>query len=133
MSHSTASPVRPGKPLLAGRFGGTPLVALPGNPVSAMVCGHLFLRPAIDRALGLPAGPLPRRTALLTRALPAASAREHYMRASVEARDGGAACTPAESQDSSVLRELARANALAIRPPHAPPARPGDPIEYVEL
>ena len=45
--------MRPGKPLMAGRVEGAPLVGLPGNPVSAMVCGHIFLRPALDALLGL--------------------------------------------------------------------------------
>ena len=35
--------MRPGKPLMAGRMGNAVMVGLPGNPVSAMVCGHVFL------------------------------------------------------------------------------------------
>src|SRR5438105_12393211 len=40
--------MRPGKPLMVGRYRGTPMVGLPGNPVSALVCALLFLRPALD-------------------------------------------------------------------------------------
>ena len=36
--------MRPGKPLMAGRIKDTPMIGLPGNPVSSMVCGHVFLR-----------------------------------------------------------------------------------------
>ena len=125
--------MRPGKPLLAGRFGATPLVGLPGNPVSAMVCAHVFLRPALDALLGFAAGPRPRRTGVLGCALRAGTAREHYMRARIEFRGTEAVVHPVAQQDSSVLREFAAANALAIRPPEAPPARPGDAVEYLEL
>ena len=47
--------MRPGKPLMAGRIKDTPIVGLPGNPVSSMVCGHIFLTPMIRHMLGLPA------------------------------------------------------------------------------
>ena len=43
--------LRPGKPLMFGRFGTIPMLGLPGNPVSALVCALLFLRPALDRLL----------------------------------------------------------------------------------
>ena len=46
--------MRPGKPLMFGRLGATPVLGLPGNPVSALVCAVLFLLPALDRLLGLP-------------------------------------------------------------------------------
>ncbi len=125
--------MRPGKPLLAGRLRGTPLVGLPGNPVSAMVCTHVFLRPAIDALLGLPTSPRPRKTGVLVSPLAAGTAREHYMRARIEYRDTTAIIHPVAQQDSSVLREFASATVLAIRPPGAPPASAGDPIEYLEL
>ena len=125
--------MRPGKPLLAGRFGTRPLVGLPGNPVSAMVCAHVFLRPAVDALLGLPVGPRPRRAGVLGSALAAGTAREHYMRARLEFLGSETIVHPAAQQDSSVLREFAAANALAIRPPGAPPAKEGDAIEYLEL
>ncbi len=125
--------MRPGKPLLAGRFGARPLVGLPGNPVSAMVCAHVFLRPAINALLGLPAGPRPRRAGILGSALAAGTAREHYMRARLEYRGSEIIVHPAAQQDSSVLREFAAANALAIRLPGAAPAKEGDAIEYLEL
>ncbi|MEM9198112.1 MAG: gephyrin-like molybdotransferase Glp [Pseudomonadota bacterium] len=121
--------MRPGKPLMAGLVGGVPMLGLPGNPVSAIVCGHLFLRPAIDAALGLPAGPLPRRTALLDTDLGANGPREHYMRAHLQ--DGR--IRPFARQDSSLLTVLAEANALMIRPPHQPEISAGNRMEYVSL
>ena len=51
--------MRPGKPLLFGRLGPVPVLGLPGNPVSALVCSILFLLPALSRLSGLPAAPPP--------------------------------------------------------------------------
>ncbi|WP_422028017.1 gephyrin-like molybdotransferase Glp [Roseovarius sp.] len=121
--------MRPGKPLMAGRMGRAAMVGLPGNPVSAMVCGHVFLAPMIRLMLGLPAAPAPRRTARLAQDIPANGPREHYMRATLS----GGELTPAERQDSSLLSVLARANALMIRPPDDPARAKGDGIDYIPL
>jgi molybdopterin molybdotransferase len=126
--------MRPGKPLMAGKIGNQVMLGLPGNPVSTMVCGEVFLRPAINAALGLPAGPRVMRPALLDHDLPPNGPREHYMRATVSlAADGTMRCEVAENQDSSLLATLARANALAVRPPGAPAAKAGSAISYIPL
>ncbi len=126
--------MRPGKPLMAGKLDSQVMLGLPGNPVSAMVCGEVFLRPAIDAALGLPAGPRTTRTAFLNHDLPANGPREHYMRATVSpAANGVMRCEVAGNQDSSLLATLARADALAVRPPHAPAAKAGSAISYISL
>jgi molybdopterin molybdotransferase len=126
--------MRPGKPLMAGKLDSKVMLGLPGNPVSALVCGEIFLRPAINAALGLPAGPRETSPAFLSHDLPANGAREHYMRATVSpAADGMMRCEVAGDQDSSLLATLARANALAIRPPHAPAAKAGSAIFYIPL
>jgi len=39
--------MRPGKPLMFGQSGSTPILGLPGNPVSSIVCSHLFLKQSI--------------------------------------------------------------------------------------
>lgn len=121
--------MRPGKPLMAGRLGSAMMVGLPGNPVSSMVCGHIFLRPAIDAFLGLPAGPLSRKVARLGRDLGPNAAREHYMRADLN--DG--VCTAFEKQDSSLLSVLGHANALLVRPPHDPARHAGEEVEVISF
>ena len=73
--------------------------------------------------LGLP-GDLPApQPARLGRALGPNGPRAHYMRARVEPDAGGWRCTPFARQDSSLLRVLAEANALLVRPPHDPARR----------
>jgi molybdopterin molybdotransferase len=123
--------LRPGKPLMAGRLRGVPLIGLPGNPVSAMVCGRLFLRPAVERMLGLPGDPPARLPARLGAALGPNGPREHYMRARVEPAAEGWRCTAFPRQDSSLLSVLAEANALLVRPPGDPARQPGDPVEFI--
>jgi molybdenum cofactor synthesis domain len=121
--------MRPGKPLMAGRMGEALMLGLPGNPVSALVCGHLFLLPALRVLLGLPAAPAPRRTARLAADLGANGPREHYMRARLTP-DG---IRPFEKQDSSLLSILAEADALLVRPVEDGPRRAGETVDYVPL
>jgi molybdopterin molybdotransferase len=121
--------MRPGKPLMAGRIDGVPMLGLPGNPVSAMVCGHLFLRPAVQALLGLPAGPLPREAGVLGADLGPNGPREHYMRARLEGRT----VLPFENQDSSLLSLLAAADALMVRPAGQGPIARGTAVEFIRI
>ena len=121
--------MRPGKPLMAGTLDGVPMIGLPGNPVSSMVCGHVFLRPAIDVLLGLPAKPLDRRQVRLSAPLDQNGPREHYMRASLTP-DGVSAF---DRQDSALLTVLAAANALIVRPPNDPERDIGDTVDVIDL
>lgn len=109
--------MRPGKPLIAGRFGkGRPYLGLPGNPVSAIVCGYLFLVPMIHHMLGL-ADALPRPlSARLTAPVQANGPRTHYMRAEMFEGPDGREVRAFDKQDSSLLTVLSEANCLLIRP-----------------
>lgn len=121
--------MRPGKPLMAGKLDGIPMVGLPGNPVSSMVCGHIFLRPAIRAMLGLGAHRLATKTAELAAPLGQNGPREHYMRARLE--DG--ALSASTRQDSALLTVLASANALIVRPPSDPPREAGATVTFINL
>ncbi|MCQ4161920.1 molybdopterin molybdotransferase MoeA [Roseomonas sp. GC11] len=126
--------MRPGKPLIWGRLGETPLLGLPGNPVSALACAVLFLWPALARLSGLPAAPPPFRRAVTGADLPANDGREDYMRATVSAGpEGQVVVTAAQRQDSSMLRVLAGADALLRRLPHAPALPAGSEVEVLVL
>jgi molybdopterin molybdotransferase len=126
--------MRPGKPLMFADLAGTPVMGLPGNPVSGLVCATLFVRPALDRLLGRDAPAEPRLPARAGRDLPANGARQEYMRATLsrDAQDEPVA-TPFETQDSAMLSRLAAADALLVRPPHAPALTAGAPVEVVPL
>jgi molybdopterin molybdotransferase len=125
--------MRPGKPLMAGRLNGVPMLGLPGNPVSAIVCGHLFLLPMVRAMLGDPAPAPQPRQARLTIDLPANGPRAHYMRARLAAGEGLPDITPFDRQDSALLSILAQADALLIRPVNAAPCRAGDTVPYLPL
>ena len=122
--------MRPGKPLMAGRIGGATMIGLPGNPVSAMVCGEVFLRPAVEAAMGLPATPRRETEVQISHPLGKNGPREHYMRAVLE--DDGR-CTVFENQDSSLVSTLSRADALVVREPHAPPVQAGTAVRCIPL
>jgi molybdopterin molybdotransferase len=125
--------MRPGKPLMAGRVLGIPMLGLPGNPVSAIVCGHLFLIPMLKAMLGLP-DPAPQTlTAALGEDLPANGPRAHYMRARLSTPNGIATVTPFARQDSALLTILTEADALVIVAPDAPPQPKGSAVNYIPL
>jgi molybdopterin molybdotransferase len=127
--------MRPGKPLIWGRLGQTPLLGLPGNPVSALVCGVVFLLPALRRLSGLAGAVVPGTArARLGTALGGNDRRFDFLRARLEtAADGALVALPFPVQDSSMLKTLARADALVLRPPHAPPAAAGETVEIIPL
>jgi molybdopterin molybdotransferase len=121
--------MRPGKPLMAGRMGDAAMVGLPGNPVSAMVCGHVFVVPMLHVMLGLGAAPALRRSVRLAAPLDANGPREHYMRARLTP-EGLVAET---RQDSALLGVLAQADALLVRAPHDPAREAGDMVDYLPI
>lgn len=125
--------LRPGKPLMAGRLNGVPMLGLPGNPVSAIVCGHLFLLPMLRSMLGDPA-PQPRPLqARLAVDLPTNGPRAHYMRARLSAGEGIPLITPFDRQDSALLSILGQADALLIRPISDGQRDAGSTVNYLPL
>ncbi len=125
--------IRPGKPLMFGLWDGKPVFGLPGNPVSAIVCGLVFLRAALRSAQGLDPA-LPVQWARASRDLPANDQREDYLRARLETDGGGGLwANPLPQQDSAMLTALTGADALVIRPSGAPPIAKGDPVQIVRL
>jgi len=125
--------MRPGKPLMSGRLGATPMLGFPGNPVSSMVCGILFLMPALAQMLGTGETEPVRDTAVLGIDLEENDRREDYLRATLAHEGGKLVATPFEKQDSSMFSRLAAADCLLIRPPHAPAAKAGDTVDIVRL
>ncbi|AMJ60108.1 molybdopterin molybdotransferase MoeA [Bosea sp. PAMC 26642] len=126
--------MRPGKPMMMGRLGQMVAVGLPGNPVSSIVCGHLFVTPLIEALLGIPDPARDRsEPGILEIDMPANDEREDYLRAELALTIDGWQVTPFAKQDSSMLGILARADALAIRPVFAEPANKGERCRFIRL
>jgi molybdopterin molybdotransferase len=126
--------MRPGKPLMFGRIGPTPVLGVPGNPVSTLVCALMYLKPAIAVMLGLQEEARPQPTALLGCDLPANDSREDYLRSRLSYDpEGRLTATPFPKQDSSMLSLMAKADCLVIRAPQAPAIKAGATVSIVPL
>ena len=126
--------MRPGKPLIWGRLGRVPVLGLPGNPVSALVCAIIFLLPALARLSGLPGAPTPSRRVICAAPLAENDRRADFLRASLDAdAEGRITVRPFPVQDSSMLATLARAEALVLRAPFAPALPAGAEVEAIIL
>lgn len=129
--------MRPGKPLLFGTIGDgekkTPLLGLPGNPVSTGVCGIIFVAAALNAMLGR--DPLPQyRHAVLDHDLPENDTRQDFLRAKVYLDDQGQHHAEAFSkQDSGMLAVFAHADALIMRPAHAPAVTRGSIVPILPI
>jgi molybdopterin molybdotransferase len=126
--------MRPGKPLIWGRLGRVPVLGLPGNPVSALVCAIIFLLPALARLSGLPGAPTPSRRVICAAPLAENDRRADFLRASLDTdAQGHITVRPFPVQDSSMLATLARADALVLRAPFAPALPAGAEVEAIML
>jgi molybdopterin molybdotransferase len=125
--------MRPGKPLMFARNRHLRILGLPGNPVSSLICARIFLKPLIGQFLGSPAQDIPLK-AILTLPMRANDQRQEYARGRLDqGKDGGLIATPFPVQDSSMLRLLADANCLIIRPPFAEAASAGTQVPVLPL
>jgi molybdopterin molybdotransferase len=125
--------LRPGRPLMYGRLGAMDVLGVPGNPVSAFVCGFLFLVPLIRRLIGRTDLERPIESALLGVDLPENDERADYMRATLTNGPQGLVVTPFPIQDSSMMAPLAKADCLMIREPYDPAAKIGEPCRIVKF
>lgn len=125
--------MQPGMPQGFGRVGPrqTPVFMLPGNPVSAFVSFHLFVRPALNALCGLPAGQLPAVRAALTAPARSPAGKRSYLRAVLDQPAG--TVTPLTGQGSHQLGALARANALIVVPEEVTRVEQGETVTVLSL
>ncbi|MEV0976789.1 gephyrin-like molybdotransferase Glp [Streptomyces sp. NPDC049915] len=125
--------MQPGKPQGFGSIGPdhTPLLALPGNPVSSYVSFELFVRPAIRTLMGLQDVHRPKATATLSAQKPLTSpkGRRQFLRG--VHTDG--TVTPVGGAGSHLIAALAHANALIVVPEDVESVAPGSEVEVVLL
>ncbi len=130
--------MRPGKPMMFGRKGGNEgvqrVLGLPGNPVSSLICGRVFLMPLVARLAGRADDVAQAAMLPLAVAIEANGPRQHYMRARREiTADGGWCVRPAASQDSSLMSPLADADCLIVRTSGATAAEAGTHVAILDL
>jgi len=108
--------MKPGKPLVVARVRGRLFFGLPGNPVSCMVSFHLFIAPAIRKAMGASQGDLlpPVVEMKLGAPLRSRGDRRAYQRVRVVARSRELVAIPMQAQGSGVSTSMVGANGLAV-------------------
>jgi molybdopterin molybdotransferase len=120
--------LRPGKPTLFGIKNRTLVFGLPGNPVSAMVTFHLFVRPALAALAG--EAPASRRvTAVLDEDYSKRPGRAHVLRCRLALREDGWHVRPTKAQGSHVLTSMLDAEALAYLDVERADVRAGERVE----
>jgi molybdopterin molybdotransferase len=123
--------MQPGMPQGVGRVAGTPIVTMPGNPVSALVSFEVFVRPALRRAMGLPAPERPRISAVLTETLTSPRGKRQFRRGVLDAAaETVTGCGPPGSHH---LRWLASANCLLDIPEDVVEVSAGSPLQVWDL
>jgi molybdopterin molybdotransferase len=125
--------VQPGKPLAFGTIGDTPVIGLPGNPVSALVTFELFARPLIRGMLGLAGDGRLHLPARLEETVAKDVARRAYVRVVLTRSAVGLAARSAGGQGSAQLRGLAAANGLLAIPEGEPVGLAGETYDATLL
>ncbi|MCY1022447.1 gephyrin-like molybdotransferase Glp [Pyxidicoccus sp. MSG2] len=125
--------IKPGKPLVVGRRGGTLFFGLPGNPTSSLVTFELFVRPALRRLLGHADVEPGRTSGRLDGSLSKAAGLAHFVRVTAAWREGGLWARPLATQTSGVLRSAAAATHLLHFPLEAKSLAHGDPVDLLPL
>jgi molybdopterin molybdotransferase len=124
---------KPGKPLFYGTRGGTRLFGLPGNPVSAMVCFDLFVRPALMSMMGRTDRRRPRVPVYFEKNIVNKFGRLHAMRISIKRTERGWLAESVGAQGSGLVSSLTKADALALVGPASEGIPAGEPIEAIVL
>ena len=123
--------MQPGMPQGAGRVNGTPIITLPGNPVSALVSFEVFIRAPLRAAMGLPHPDRPRRTAVLAEDLTSPRGKRQFRRGVLD-RDAGTV-TSYGPPASHHLRWLASANCLLEIAEDVAEVAAGSPVQVWDL
>ena len=124
--------MKPGKPLFAGTINDRLIMGLPGNPVSALVCCQVMVKPVIEKMLGLQSTDSRLKIfAKLGTKLTANGKREHYLRAELRQETGLNIVDTIQNQDSSLLTQLTKSNSLIKRVPFASEVDAGKIVEVL--
>lgn len=124
--------IKPGKPLLFGRYKKTPVFGLPGNPVSTSVTFLQFVRPALLKMMGRNGPAAFGLTAILDHDVQKNDGKRHFMRGVLRRVGGEWHVGSTGSQSSGVMTSMIKANCLIVLPEGPANFKTGDSVE-VEL
>ncbi len=125
--------MKPGKPIAFGHIGAVPLLGLPGNPVSAMVCLELFGRPALLKMQGRRSLFRPFVPATFDGRLQDRADRRQYVRVRMKMQDGVFVARLAGEQGSGVLSSMLAADGLMVVPEGMTFVEPGTRLQVMML
>lgn len=134
--------MQPGMPQGVGTLGerrqedgsvGTPILTLPGNPVSAYVSFEVFVRPALRKMLGETSLHRPMVTAEASDGWSSPDGKRQYARVRVEGAGDQRTVRPVGGQRSHLVADLAQSNALAVVPEDVTVVAEGDTVECLLL
>jgi molybdopterin molybdotransferase len=124
---------KPGKPLFFGLRDDVRLFGLPGNPVSAMVCFELFVRPALMAMMGREDKERPRVSVYFEEDIKNQFGRMHAMRVTIVRTEKGYLARSVGAQGSGLVSSLTKADALALIGPESGGVRAGETVEAIVL
>ena len=125
--------MRPGKPLIIGKFKRKIIFCLPGNPISSIICSKVFIVPFIQKCFDLISKPIRFKKAILENNIQGTGPREHYMRAVTYQKDTTQYVKVFLQQDSSMHSILSQSNALVVQPSNTAMKKRGDLVSFIEL
>jgi molybdopterin molybdotransferase len=125
--------LKPGKPVFFGTREDARFFGLPGNPVSAMVCFELFVRPTLMRMTGREDKHRPRIKVYFDEDIENRFGRMHAMRVNLYRTEKGWRAESVGAQGSGLVSSLTKADALALVGPESEGVRAGEPVEAIVL
>ena len=125
--------MRPGKPLLFSKINNTPLIGLPGNPVSSGVCSLIFVNIAIRKMLGDNSYFPLLENGILNGNMSKNDKRLDFVRAKSSYNNGVLNVTPFSLQDSSMITNFSRADCLIVRDPFEKSVSNGENVKVLKI
>lgn len=125
--------MKPGKPLLFGRWQGKVVFGLPGNPISCVVCFLEFIQPFLRKAMGEQEMNRERVRAKLTQPIRKKEPRLQFLTATLDEHQGTLQVTPTPQQGSGMLNSLAQANAFIVMPEDTMQLEAGSIVDVLPL
>jgi molybdopterin molybdotransferase len=113
--------VKPGKPMIGGIINNKPVLGLPGHPAAIVVCFDLFIRPVIEKLMGIDQKKLffkpitANITAKMAKSIASSAGREDHIRVYIEEKDGELCAFPVLGK-SGLITTLVKADGIVVIP-----------------